>query len=159
MFFNSLILVSDQDRISLYNINTRSGRQLVRIKRNISLYQILKTQIVRILFYFHSMPLALLSRACCFETCNTCCASINQFSCLLSSDQTFNAFSNGKSVLSDGRQKKLGRSIAGAGNKSLYMYVQWVGSSEDVAEATEVFCCITCCRILQTCHSCHVWSL
>ena len=105
MFFNPLILVSDQDRISLYNINTRSGRQLVRIKRNISLYQILKTQIVRILFYFHSMPLALLSRACCFETCNTCCASINQFSCLLSSDQTSNTFSNDNSVLSDGSQK------------------------------------------------------
>ena len=88
MFFNPLILVSDQDRISLYNINTRSGRQSMRIKRNISLYQILKTHIVRILFYFHSMPLALLSRVCCFETCNTCCASINQFSCLLSSYQT-----------------------------------------------------------------------
>ena len=105
MFFNPLILVSDQDRISLYNINTRSGRQLMRIKRNISLYQILKTHIVRILFYFHSMPLALLSRACCFETCNTCCASINQFSCLLSSDQTSNTFSNDNSVLSDGSQK------------------------------------------------------
>ena len=32
----------------------------MRIKRNISLYQILKTHIVRILFYFHSMPLAYL---------------------------------------------------------------------------------------------------
>ena len=77
----------------------------MRIKRNISLYQILKTHIVRILFYFHSMPLALLNRACCFETCNTCCASINQFSCLLSSDQTSNTFSNDNSVLSDGSQK------------------------------------------------------
>ena len=51
-------------------------------------YQILKTHIVRNLFYFSGIPLALLSRACCFETCNTCCASINQFSCLLSSYQT-----------------------------------------------------------------------
>ena len=49
--------------------------------------------------------MALLNRACCFETCNTCCASINQFSCLLSSDQTSNTFSNDNSVLSDGSQK------------------------------------------------------
>ena len=34
--FNSLTLLSDQDRISPYNINTISSRQVMRIKKNIN---------------------------------------------------------------------------------------------------------------------------
>ena len=33
---NSLTLMSDQDRISPYNINTISNRQVMRIKENIN---------------------------------------------------------------------------------------------------------------------------
>ena len=112
MFFNPLILVSDQDRMSLYNINTRSGTQSMGIKIIIS-YRIInwfntkfsKLTLLEFYFIFCNMPLALLSRVCFFEKCNTCCTSINQFSCLLSSDQTSNTFSNDNSVLSDGSQK------------------------------------------------------
>ena len=54
---NPLTLMSDQDRISPYNINTISTRQVMRIhiKKNISFrifwliqYQILRTSIMRI---------------------------------------------------------------------------------------------------------------
>ena len=54
---NPLTLMSDQDRISPYNINTISTRQVMRIhiKKNISFrifwliqYQILRTSIIRI---------------------------------------------------------------------------------------------------------------
>ena len=52
--FNPLTLMSDQDRISPYNINTISSRQVMRIKKNINLgdykliqYQILQTNITR----------------------------------------------------------------------------------------------------------------
>ena len=34
--FNSLTLLSDQDRISPYNINTISSRQVMRIKKTLS---------------------------------------------------------------------------------------------------------------------------
>ena len=56
--FNSLNPISDQDRISPYNFNAITGRQVTRIKKNISSginyqliqYQILQTKIVRILW-------------------------------------------------------------------------------------------------------------
>ena len=51
---NSFTPTSDQDRISPYNINTISSRQVMRIKKNISYgdyeliqYQILQTNIMR----------------------------------------------------------------------------------------------------------------
>ena len=56
---NPLTLMSDQDRISPYNINTISTRQVMRIhiKKNISFrifwliqYQILRTSIIRIIW-------------------------------------------------------------------------------------------------------------
>ena len=34
--FNPLILMTDQDRISPYNISTISSRQVMRIKKNIN---------------------------------------------------------------------------------------------------------------------------
>ena len=57
---NPLTLMSDQDRISPYNINTISTRQVMRIhiKKNISFrifwliqYQILRTSIIRIAWH------------------------------------------------------------------------------------------------------------
>ena len=55
--FNPLIPVSDQDRISPYNIKTISNRQMMRIKKIINYgmylliqYQILQTSIMRIIW-------------------------------------------------------------------------------------------------------------
>ena len=42
MGFNPLTPMSDQDRISPYNINTISSRQVTRIKRNIN-WQLLQS--------------------------------------------------------------------------------------------------------------------
>ena len=57
MAFNPLTPMSDQDRISPYNINTISIRQVMRMKKNTSLrifwfiqYQILRNSIVRIVW-------------------------------------------------------------------------------------------------------------
>ena len=57
MAFNPLTPMSDQDRISSYNINTISIRQVMRMKKNTSLrifwfiqYQILRNSIVRIVW-------------------------------------------------------------------------------------------------------------
>ena len=36
LFFNPLIPMSDQDKISPYNIDTISSRQVMRIKKNIN---------------------------------------------------------------------------------------------------------------------------
>ena len=57
MAFNPLTPMSDQDRISPYNINTISIRQVMRMKKNTSLrifwfiqYQILRNSIVKIVW-------------------------------------------------------------------------------------------------------------
>ena len=56
VFVNPSTPMSDQDRISLYNINTIIGRQAMRIKKKTKLdgnlliqYQILRTNIARII--------------------------------------------------------------------------------------------------------------
>ena len=57
MAFNPLTPMSDQDRISPYNVNTISIRQVMRMKKNTSLrifwfiqYQILRNSIVKIVW-------------------------------------------------------------------------------------------------------------
>ena len=55
VFVNPSTPMSDQDRISLYNINTITGRQAMRIKKYqldgylLIQYQILRTNIARII--------------------------------------------------------------------------------------------------------------
>ena len=57
MAFNPLTSMSDQDRISPYNVNSISIRQVMRMKKNTSLrifwfiqYQILRNSIVKIVW-------------------------------------------------------------------------------------------------------------